>query len=87
MMGRQDRDQGRLFYEFKAKTQSGWMVLEAYPVSHGKASAYLGLIDLLSNYFKISQQDDDEPDRTAEASATVLMGSCRFIPETFDPYD
>jgi len=37
----------RLFYEFKAMTQSGWMVLEAFSVSHGKASAYLPVIDLL----------------------------------------
>ena len=31
----------RLFFEFKAGAQSGWMVLEAFSVSHGKASAYL----------------------------------------------
>src|SRR6516162_9286984 len=31
----------RLFYEFKAKYQSGWMVLDAFSLSHGKASAYL----------------------------------------------
>ena len=31
----------RLFFEFKAIAQSGWMVLEAFSVSHGKASAYL----------------------------------------------
>ena len=31
----------RLFFEFKVKNQSGWMVLEAFSVSHGKASAYL----------------------------------------------
>ena len=37
----------RLFYEFKARSQSGWMVLEAFSVSHGKASAYLPVIDLL----------------------------------------
>ena len=29
----------RLFFEFKAKNQSGWMVLETFSVSHGKASA------------------------------------------------
>jgi hypothetical protein len=48
----------RLFYEFKAKNQSGWMVLEAYSLSHGKASAYLPVIDLLHGYFKISSDDD-----------------------------
>jgi predicted ATPase len=41
----------RLFYEFKATSQSGWMVLETFSVSHGKASAYLPVIDLLRNYF------------------------------------
>jgi class 3 adenylate cyclase len=37
----------RMFYEFKVKNQSGWMVLEAFSVSHGKASAYLPVIELL----------------------------------------
>jgi class 3 adenylate cyclase/tetratricopeptide (TPR) repeat protein len=48
----------RLFFEFKAKNQSGWMVLEAFSVSHGKASAYLPVLDLLHSYFKISADDD-----------------------------
>ena len=37
----------RLFFEFKATAQSGWMVLETFSISHGKASAYLPVIDLL----------------------------------------
>ncbi len=48
----------RLYFEFKAKNQSGWMVLEAYSVSHGKASAYLPVIDLLHGYFAIEAGDD-----------------------------
>jgi predicted ATPase len=48
----------RLFYEFKAKNQSGWMVRETFSVSHGKASAYLPIIDLLHGYFKITGEDD-----------------------------
>jgi class 3 adenylate cyclase/tetratricopeptide (TPR) repeat protein len=48
----------RLFFEFKAKNQSGWMVLEAFSVSHGKASAYQPLLDLLHSYFKIISEDD-----------------------------
>ena len=28
----------RLYFEFKAKNQAGWMVLETFSVSHGKAS-------------------------------------------------
>ena len=49
----------RLFFEFKATSQSGWMVLETFSVSHGKASAYLPVIDLLRNYFKIASEDDE----------------------------
>jgi class 3 adenylate cyclase len=41
----------RLFHEFKLISQSDWMVLEAFSVSHGKATAYLPLIDLLHEYF------------------------------------
>jgi class 3 adenylate cyclase/tetratricopeptide (TPR) repeat protein len=48
----------RLFYEFKVTSQSGWMVLETFSVSHGKASAYLPIIDLLHGYFRITGEDD-----------------------------
>ncbi len=48
----------RLFYEFKAMVQSGCMVLESYSVSHGKASAYLPVIELLHGYFDIHAEDD-----------------------------
>jgi class 3 adenylate cyclase/tetratricopeptide (TPR) repeat protein len=48
----------RLFYEFKATSQSGWMVLETFSVSHGKASAFLPVIELLHGYFKITSEDD-----------------------------
>jgi len=32
--------------------------LEASSVSHGKASAYLPMLDLLHDYFKITNDDD-----------------------------
>src|SRR5215469_9667923 len=53
----------RLFFEFKAVAQSGCMVLEAFSVSHGKATSFLPLIDLLWNYFKISATDDERTKR------------------------
>ena len=53
----------RLFFEFKATSQSGWMVLETFSVSHGKASAYLPAIDLLRNYFDITMADDERKRR------------------------
>ena len=48
----------RLLFEFKAVAQAGWMVLEAFSVSHGQASAFLPVIDLLYSYFEISSEDD-----------------------------
>lgn len=48
----------RLFLEFKARTQScSALVLETFSVSHGKAFAYLPLIELLKNYFQITPRD------------------------------
>jgi predicted ATPase len=44
-------DKSRLFFEFKATSQSGWMVLETFSISHGKASAY-PVIDLLRKLFQ-----------------------------------
>ena len=61
----------RLFFEFKAKHQSGWMVLEAPSVSHGRASAFLPLIDLLWSYFKITA-DDDERTRREKITGRVV---------------
>jgi predicted ATPase/class 3 adenylate cyclase len=61
----------RLVFEFKAVTQSGWMVLEAFSVSHGKASPLLPVIDLLWSYFKINS-DDDERTRREKVTGRVL---------------
>ncbi len=61
----------RLLFEFKAKNQSGWMVLETFSVSHGKASAYLPVLDLLHGYFKIAG-DDDERTRREKLTGRVL---------------
>ncbi|MCY1296272.1 TOMM system kinase/cyclase fusion protein [compost metagenome] len=43
----------RLFHEFKARSQRDSLVLETFSVFHGKAFAYLPLIELLRNYFQI----------------------------------
>jgi len=48
----------RLFYEFKAMLPGDCKVLEAYSVSHGKASAYLPVLELLYRYFGIEDADD-----------------------------
>ena len=62
----------RLFYEFKVKNQSGWMVLETFSVSHGKASAYFPVIDLLHGYFRIGSEDDART-RREKIGGKVLM--------------
>jgi class 3 adenylate cyclase/predicted ATPase len=63
----------RLFYEFKATSQSGWMVLEALSVSFGKASAYLPVIDLMRNYFKIVSEDDERTRREKVAGRIAIL--------------
>jgi class 3 adenylate cyclase/tetratricopeptide (TPR) repeat protein len=63
----------RLFYEFKVTSQSGWMVLETFSVSHGKASAYLPVIDLLRNYFDISVADDERKRREKVAGKITIL--------------
>ena len=68
----------RLFFEFKAKSQSGWMVLEAFSVSHGKASAYLPVLDLLHTYFKITADDD------ARARREKVTGRVLALDRTFE---
>jgi predicted ATPase/class 3 adenylate cyclase len=61
----------RLIFEFKAVSQSGWMVLEAFSVSHGKASAFLPVVDLLHGYSKITS-DDDARTRCEKVTGRVL---------------
>jgi class 3 adenylate cyclase/predicted ATPase len=48
----------RLFYEFKAKLPAGCKLLEAYSVSHGKAAAWLPVLEMLRKYFGIADGDD-----------------------------
>ena len=48
----------RLAYEFKAVAAGDCLLLEAYSVSHGKASAYLPIIEMLHGYFGIDSADD-----------------------------
>ncbi len=57
-MGEAGVGKSRLFFEFKATSQDGALALEAYSVSHGKASAYLPVIELLRGYFNHRPHDD-----------------------------
>jgi len=62
----------RLFHEFTVIAHTGCVILETFSVSHGKASAYLPLIDLLKNFFEITS-DDDERKRHEKIGGKVLM--------------
>jgi predicted ATPase len=73
----------RLFLEFKAKNQSGWIVLEAFSVSHGKASAYLPVLDLLHTYLDIKPEDDARKRREKVAGKITILD--RSLEETL-PY-
>jgi class 3 adenylate cyclase/predicted ATPase len=62
-MGEPGLGKSRLFYEFKLLSLGGCLVLEAYSVSHGKATAYLPVIELLKSYFEIRGEDDERTRR------------------------
>ncbi|NOT55367.1 MAG: AAA family ATPase, partial [Deltaproteobacteria bacterium] len=63
-MGEPGLGKSRLFHEFVGATgRSPLLVLQAYSVSHGKASPYLPVIELLKSYFDIQTQDDERKRR------------------------
>ena len=84
----------RLFHEFKSTSQSGWMVLETFSISHGKTSAYLPVLDLMHGYFKITVEDDERTrrekvtgrllalDRSLEDALPYLFSLLGLVEET-----
>jgi class 3 adenylate cyclase len=72
-MGEPGVGKSRLFLEFKAVAQSGCLVLEAYSVSHGKASAYLPVIELLKSYFEIMPEDDERKRREKVSGKIITL--------------
>ena len=78
VMGEPGLEKSRLFYEFVGAynhtplQRRGCLVLEAFSVSHGKASPYLPVIELLKTYFQI-EPTDDERTRKEKIGGKVLM--------------
>jgi class 3 adenylate cyclase len=70
----------RLFYEFQAVGHSRCLVLETLSVSHGRASAYLPVIDLLKNYFDIIP--DDDPRKRREKIGGKILILDRLLEDT-----
>ncbi|MBV8771308.1 MAG: AAA family ATPase [Deltaproteobacteria bacterium] len=83
VMGEPGVGKSRLFLEFKAGAESGNLVLEAYSVSHGKASAYLPVIELLREYFEITANDDER--KRIERILGKVLGLDRALEDTL-PY-
>jgi predicted ATPase len=84
----------RVFYEFKATIPTECKILEAHSVSHGKASAWLPVIELLRAYFGLLDADDAalrrEKIRAAVLDATLAevlpyLWNLLSIPEEPDP--
>jgi predicted ATPase len=73
VMGEPGVGKSRLFHEFKLLSQRGCLVLETFSVSHGKAYAYLPLIDLLKNYFQFTTQDDERQRREKITGKVVTL--------------
>ena len=72
-VGEAGAGKSRLMYEFKATIPDGCKVLEAYSVSHGKAAAWLPVLDLLKSYFELADEDDDSrKSEKVEAKARAL---------------
>jgi class 3 adenylate cyclase/tetratricopeptide (TPR) repeat protein len=82
-VGEAGAGKSRLMYEFKATIPDGCKVLEAYSVSHGKASAWLPVIELLKSYFEIADEDDDS--RRSEKVETKVRHLDPALAETL-PY-
>ena len=84
-VGEAGAGKSRLMYEFKATIPDRCKVLEAYSVSHGKASAWLPVIELLKNYFEIADEDDtDRRSEKVEAKARAKSPSVRHAPIAAD---
>jgi class 3 adenylate cyclase/predicted ATPase len=71
VLGEAGVGKSRLVYEFKGHLKSGCRVLDGFSVSHGKAYAYLPLLELLKGYFRITIEDD-EGRRQEKVTGTVL---------------
>jgi class 3 adenylate cyclase/tetratricopeptide (TPR) repeat protein len=64
----------RLFHEFiHSHRTRGWLVLETSSMSHGKATAYLPVLDLLRGYFRIEPRDDTRAIREKVAGKVLTL--------------
>ena len=63
----------RLFHEFKVLSEQHCLVLETFCAAHGSNYAYLPLIELLRNYFRVRPQDDERTLHEKVAGRVVAL--------------
>ena len=77
VMGEPGLGKSRLFYEFVGayciRSSQLPACFEAYSVSHGKASPYLPVIELLKSYFDLKAEDDERKRREKVAGKVVML--------------
>ena len=66
----------RLVHEFvHSHSTTDWLVLESNAASYGRATPYLPVIELLRQYFKISQRDNTQSVREKVLGKIVMLDS------------
>jgi predicted ATPase/class 3 adenylate cyclase len=72
-VGEAGAGKSRLMYEFKATIPDECKVLEAYSVSHGKASAWLPVLELLRGYFGLQDANNATTRREKVSAALATL--------------
>src|SRR5262245_4233608 len=83
VLGEAGVGKSRLCHEFNGLVQRDCLVLETFSVSHGKAYAYLPVLELLNTYFQFTPQDDDR--RRREKVGDTVLTLDRSLEDTL-PY-
>ena len=73
VMGEPGVGKSRLLHEFKLLSERHCLVLETFCAAHGSGYAYLPLIELLRNYFRIRPQDDERTLHEKVAGRVVAL--------------
>lgn len=85
LVGEAGVGKSRIFLEFlHSSAMKGWLVLEAGSVSYGKATSYFPLVDLLTRYFEIHGQDEEERVRHKIVRKLSSFGEEKLLAQT--PY-
>ena len=87
VMGEPGLGKSRLFHEFVGaycntplRSQEAYLILQAFSVSHGKASPYLPVIELLKCYLQLQPHDDERTRR--ERVIGKVLGLDRSLEDT-----